>query len=69
MEQELNVSEKIVLCKYFGIDEPYDNKASVSKIAQWFGKSEIWVKKQKANALKKMQQEHVKELIEKYMQN
>ena len=49
--------------------KPYDNKAPVSKIAQWFNKSEIWVKKQKANALKKMQQEHVKEIIEKYMQN
>lgn len=69
MNEELTNSEKIVLCKYFGIDEPYDNKASVAKIAQWFNKSEIWVKKQKSNALKKMQQPHVKEIIEKYLQN
>lgn len=69
MDEQLTNTEKIVLCKYFGIDEPYDNKCSVSKIAQWFNKSEIWVKKQKANALKKMKQEHVKEIIEKYMQN
>ena len=69
MDNELTITEKIVLCKYFGIDEAYDNKVSVSKIAKWFNKSEIWVKKQKANALKKMKQEHVKEIIEKYMQN
>ena len=69
MDNELTLVEKQILCMYFGIDEPYDNKRAVSKIAEFYNRSEIWVKKTKAKALKKMQQEHVKEIIEKYLQN
>jgi len=69
MSKELTLHEKQVLCMYFGVDEAYDLKKPVSKIAEFFNKSEIWVKKTKAKALKKMQQEHVKEIIEKYLEN
>jgi DNA-directed RNA polymerase sigma subunit (sigma70/sigma32) len=69
MDNELKNQEKQVLCAFFGIDEPYDKKAAVAKIAERFHRSEIWVKKIKANALKKMTQPHVKEIIEKYLEN
>jgi DNA-directed RNA polymerase sigma subunit (sigma70/sigma32) len=69
MNEHLSLVEKQVLCAFFGIDEPYDNKASVNAIAARFHRSAIWVKKIKANALKKMQQPHIKEIIEKYLQN
>ena len=49
--------------------EPKGKKAAVAKIAERFHRSEIWVKKIKANALKKMTQPHVKEIIEKYLEN
>lgn len=68
MSKTLTQIEKQVLCMYFGIDEAYDKKVPVSKIADFFNKSEIWVKKKKADALNKMKQPHVKEVIEKYLQ-
>ena len=68
MTKELSSQEKQVLCAFFGIDEPYDSKASVATIAQRFHRSEIWVKKIKATALKKMSEPRVKEIIEKYLQ-
>ena len=69
MDKHLEPIEKQVLKAFYGIDEPYDNKASVATIADRFFRSDIWVKKVKANALKKMKQPHVKEIIEKYLQN
>lgn len=68
MDKELTTHEKQILCMYFGIDEAYDKKVSVSKIADFFKKSEIWVKKKKADALKKMQEPHIKEIIKNFLQ-
>ena len=68
MNKYLTPMEKGIVCKYYGIDEPYDKKVSVAKIAEWANKSEIWVKKKKAEALKKLQNKEVKEIIENFMQ-
>jgi DNA-directed RNA polymerase sigma subunit (sigma70/sigma32) len=68
MNKYLTPMEKGIICKYYGIDEPYDKKVSVAKIAEWANKSEIWVKKKKAEALKKLQNQEVKEIIENFMQ-
>tara|TARA_R110001606_G_scaffold68951_2_gene157562 strand:- start:6023 stop:6754 length:732 start_codon:yes stop_codon:yes gene_type:complete len=68
MNKYLTPTEKDILCRYFGIDEPYDKKVSVARIAASINKSEIWVKKKKAQALKKLQTEEVKEIIKNYLQ-
>jgi len=69
MDYALLPIEKHVLCMYYGIDEPFDKKVSVARIAEKYFKSDIWVKKIKASALKKMKQPEVKELITNFMEN
>ena len=69
MDHTLMPIEKQVLCMYYGIDEPFDKKVPVARIAEKHFRSEIWVKKIKANALKKMQQPEIKELITNFMEN
>jgi len=69
MDKFLTPIEKQVLTMYFGIDQAYDKKVSVSRMAEWFGKSEIWVKKKKADALNKMKNEEVKEIIRNFIEN
>lgn len=69
MDKYLTAIEKQILCMYFGIDQAFDKKVSVSRIAEWFGKSEIWVKKKKNDALKKMQKDEVKEIITNFIEN
>jgi DNA-directed RNA polymerase specialized sigma subunit len=69
MNDVLSSVEKQVLCMFFGIDEPYDIKKSVKDIANWFGKSEIWVKKIKAKALNVMKLEENKKILENKVLN
>lgn len=69
MDKYLTPIEKQVLTMFFGIDQAYDKKIPVARIAEWFGKSEIWVKKKKAEALKKMQTDEVKEIITNFIEN
>lgn len=69
MDRHLTATEKQILCMYFGIDQAFDKKVSVSRIAEWFSKSEIWVKKKKNDALNKMQKNEVKEIITNFIEN
>lgn len=68
MNKLLSKFEKEVLKQSFGIDEPYDKPKSISNIAEWFRKSEIWIKKTKAKALEKLKNEEVEEIINNFLE-
>lgn len=69
MSQLLTKFEKDVLKKSYGIDEPEDRPVSINKIAEWFNKSEIWIKKTKAKALEKLRNEDVEKTITNFIEN
>jgi len=53
---------------FYGIDEPFDRKVSLARIAEKYNKSIVWIKKTKAKALQKLKQIEVKEIIEKFLE-
>ena len=61
--------EETVVKQSYGIDEPYDKPRSIKRIAEYCGKSEIWIKKTKAKALNKLRQKEITEIIEKNIEN
>lgn len=68
MEKFLKSFEKTIIMQSYGIDEAYDKPRPVKNMAEYHKVSEIWVKKTKANALKKLRDEDVKKIIEKNLQ-
>ena len=65
MDTFLTEFEKTIIKQSYGIDEPYDKKRSIKRIAEYYNKSEIWIKKTKAKGIKKLKHKEVKEIIEK----
>ena len=61
--------EETVVKQSYGIDEPHDKPKSIKRIAEYCGKSEIWIKKTKAKALDKLRQKEIIEIIEKNIEN
>lgn len=68
MDDILSPFEADILRMSYGIDEPNDIKVPISKIAQWFHKSIIWIKKSKAKALKKLNNEDVRKKIDNFLE-
>ena len=68
MEKFLKSFEKTIIMQSYGIDEAYDKAKPVKAMAEYHKVSETWVKKTKANALKKLRNEDVKKIIEKKLQ-
>ena len=68
MDIFLTPFEKDVLCMFYGIDEPFDRKVGLARIAEKYKKSIVWIKKTKAKALQKLKQTEVKEIIEKFLE-
>ena len=64
MDTFLTEFEKTVIKQSYGIDEPYDKKKSIKNIAEYYSKSNRWILKTKAKAIKKLQHDEVKEIIE-----
>ena len=69
MDHMLNALEKTVIKMSYGIDEAYDKAQPIKRIAEYCSKSEIWIKKTKANALKKLKEKNNLEIIEKKIEN
>jgi RNA polymerase sigma factor (sigma-70 family) len=69
MDRVLTSVEKQVVCMFFGIDQANDVKKPLKEIARWFGKSEIWAKKIKANALTVLKLPENSKVIEKKVLN
>lgn len=67
MDVYLSDFERIVIKQSYGIDEPLDQKRSVKRIAEYCSCSEIWVKKTKAKALRKLREKEVKKIIENFI--
>jgi len=67
-DKMLTSFEKEVLKKSFGIDEAYDKPQSINRIAEWFNKSAIWIKKTKARALDKLKEQEITEVIERFLE-
>ena len=69
MDIFLTKTEKIIVKMFYGIDEPYDHKKSVIRIAEYCSMTDSNVKVTKHRAIKKLQQETTIELIEnKYLE-
>jgi RNA polymerase sigma factor (sigma-70 family) len=68
MEEVLTPFESEIVCKYYGIDEPNDIRVPISKIADWFKKSVVWIKKSKAKAMQKLRTEDVRKKVEKFLE-
>ena len=63
MGNNLTSVERQVVSMCFGIDQAYDTKKSFKAVAEWFGKSEAWVRKIKVDALKKLREPQNKEIL------
>ncbi len=64
----LTTFEREVIKRSFGIDEPYDKPQSIKKIAEWFNKSPVWIKKTKARALLKLKDEEITQIINNFLE-
>ena len=63
MGNNLTSVERQVVSMCFGIDQAHDTKKSFKSVAEWFGKSEAWVRKIKVDALKKLREPQNKEIL------
>lgn len=68
MDDILSPFEADILRMSYGVDEPNDIKVPIYKIAEWFHKSIIWIKKSKAKALKKLNNEDVRKKIDNFLE-
>ena len=65
MQNNLSSVERQIVSMFYGIDEAYDVKKSIKFIANWFGKSEAWVKLIKGEAMKKLKSDDSKAFLGK----
>lgn len=68
MAEVLTPFEADIVRMYYGIDEPNDHRVPISKIAEWFKKSVIWIKKSKAKAMQKLRNEDVSKKIQTFLE-
>ena len=68
MAEVLTSFEADIVRKYYGIDEPNDQRVPISKIAEWFKKSVVWIKKSKAKAMQKLRNEDVSKKLQTFLE-
>lgn len=68
LNEVLNPFESQIVQKYYGINEPNDHKMAISKIAEWFNRSVVWIKKSKAKAMQKLKTEDVKNKLQTFLE-
>ena len=68
MAEVLTPFEADIVRKYYGIDEPNDQRVPISKIAEWFKKSVVWIKKSKAKAMQKLRNENVSKKLQTFLE-
>ena len=67
MDTFISPMEKLIIKMFYGMDEPYDKPRSQKRISEYCSKSETNVKVIKHRAIKKLQDENIKEIITKYI--
>ena len=67
MDTFISSLEKTIIKMFYGMDEPYDKPRTFIRISEYCSKSETNVKVIKHRAIKKLQDENIKEIITKYI--